>query len=88
MLNVGQQVGGTIGLASLITVFGHAFANDFKAHARTLSPGAAQLHAFTHGADMAFIVGALFCAVGFVLAVSLIRIRPEDVRGSAPGLPG
>src|SRR3954467_9417636 len=87
MLNVGQQVGGTIGLASLITVFGHAFANDFKAHARTLPPPAARLHAFTHGADMAFITGALFCVVGFVVAVSLIRIRPEDVRG-APGVPG
>jgi EmrB/QacA subfamily drug resistance transporter len=87
MLNVGQQVGGTIGLASLITVFGHAFANDVKSHAQTLSPQAAGLHAFTHGADMAFITGALFCVVGFAVAVSLIRLRGEDVRG-APGIPG
>src|SRR4051794_1780839 len=87
MLNVGQQVGGTIGLASLITVFGHAFASDFKAHARTLPPSAAQMHAFTHGADAAFIMGALFCVFGFAPAVTLTRTPPEDMQ-SAPAVPG
>ena len=87
MLNVGQQVGGTIGLASLITVFGHAFSSDVSSHVATLHGRALALHGFTHGADMAFRAGAAFAAVGFVVAVSLIRIRREDVRG-APGLPG
>jgi EmrB/QacA subfamily drug resistance transporter len=87
MLNVGQQVGGTIGLASLITVFGHAAAGDARSHAATLQQPALGLHAFTHGADMAFLAGAILAAVGFVVAVSLISVRREDA-GAAPALPG
>jgi hypothetical protein len=86
MLNVGQQVGGTIGLASLITIFGHAFSSDVRSNATTLHGPALALHGFTHGADMAFLAGAILCAFGFVVAVSLIRIRREDVQG-APGIP-
>jgi EmrB/QacA subfamily drug resistance transporter len=87
MLNVGQQVGGTIGLASLITIFGHAASSDARAHRSTLHGPALAMHAFTHGADMAFLAGAVLAAVGFVLAVSLIRVQQSDVQG-APGAPG
>ena len=87
MLNVGQQVGGTIGLASLITVFGHAAANDARSHAGTLQQPALAMHAFTHGADMAFLAGAILAAVGFVVALSLISVRRQDA-GAAPALPG
>jgi EmrB/QacA subfamily drug resistance transporter len=87
MLNVGQQVGGTIGLASLITIFGHAASSDARAHQGTLHGPALAMHAFTHGADMAFLAGAVLAAVGFVLAVSLIRVQQSDVQG-APGAPG
>ena len=87
MLNVGQQVGGTIGLASLITVFGHAASSDARSHAATLHGPALAAHAFTHGADMAFLVGAGLAAVGFILAVSLISVRREDAQGAA-ALPG
>jgi EmrB/QacA subfamily drug resistance transporter len=87
MLNVGQQVGGTIGLASLITIFGHAASSDARAHRSTLHGPALAMHAFTHGADMAYLAGAVLAAVGFVLAVSLIRVQQSDVQG-APGAPG
>jgi EmrB/QacA subfamily drug resistance transporter len=87
MLNVGQQVGGTIGLVSLITIFGHAAGSDARAHRSTLHGPALAMHAFTHGADMAFLAGAVLAAVGFVLAVSLIRVQQSDVQG-APGAPG
>jgi predicted MFS family arabinose efflux permease len=87
MLNVGQQVGGTIGLASLITIFGHAASSDARAHRSTLHGQALAMHAFTHGADMAFLAGAVLAAVGFVLAVSLIRVQQSDVQ-VAPGAPG
>jgi predicted MFS family arabinose efflux permease len=79
MLNVGQQVGGTIGLSALVTIFGH-----------TAGKKAAQLHQnpyapipFTHGADAAFTAGAVFMAVALVAALLLIRVNPsqQDVAG-------
>ena len=78
MLNVGQQVGGTIGLSALVTVFGTAFKNDLLAH-RGLPPLLQQAHAFTHGADMAFRVGALLAGVGAVAALVLISVRRDEV---------
>ena len=83
MLNVGQQVGGTIGLSALVTIFGHA-----------AGAKAAQLHQnpympipFTHGADQAFLAGAIFMAVALVAALVLIRVRPQDTPDNLP-MPG
>jgi hypothetical protein len=76
MLNVGQQVGGTIGLAALVTVFGTAVRHDLASHAGVLSGTALADHAFTHGADMAFRAGAFFALVGLVCALLLIKVRP------------
>jgi EmrB/QacA subfamily drug resistance transporter len=87
MLNVGQQVGGTIGLAGLVTVFGHASRSYVQGHLRDFPPAQLAAHAFTHGADMAFLAGAILAAIGFVAAVSLIKISRDDVKG-APGIPG
>jgi hypothetical protein len=66
---------------------GHAAANDARAHAATLHQPALGLHAFTHGADMAFLAGAILAAVGFVVALSLISVRREGAE-AAPALPG
>jgi EmrB/QacA subfamily drug resistance transporter len=76
MLNVGQQVGGTIGLAALVTVFGTAVRHDVASHAGVLSGSALANHAFTHGADMAFRAGAFFALVGLACALLLIKVRP------------
>jgi len=72
MLNVVQQVGGTIGLSALVTIFGTATRNFASSH-HTSAFGPA---AFTHGADMAFRAGAVFAAVGIVAALVMIRVRP------------
>jgi hypothetical protein len=66
---------------------GHAAANDARAHAATLHQPALGLHAFTHGADMAFLAGAILAAVGFAVALSLISVRREGAE-AAPALPG
>jgi EmrB/QacA subfamily drug resistance transporter len=87
MLNVGQQVGGTIGLSALVTVFNTGFRNDLASHAPTLRPPLLQQHAFTHGADLAFMTGAAFALAGFVAALLLIRVRREEVP-SVAGMPG
>jgi EmrB/QacA subfamily drug resistance transporter len=78
MLNVGQQVGGTIGLAALVTVFGTAVRHDAGSHAGTLGGSALADHAFTHGADMAFRAGAFFALVGLACAWLLIKVRPAS----------
>jgi EmrB/QacA subfamily drug resistance transporter len=75
MLNVCQQVGGTIGLSALVTVFSTASRHDIVANRATLHGVALARHAFTHGADMAFRAGAVFALFGLVAALVLIRVR-------------
>jgi EmrB/QacA subfamily drug resistance transporter len=88
MLNVGQQIGGTIGLSALVTVFSHAAASDAVAHMRSLPPALVKAHAFTAGSDHAFAVGAIFALVGFVAALLLVKASPEDLAGAAPAHAG
>jgi EmrB/QacA subfamily drug resistance transporter len=72
MLNVGQQVGGTLGLSALVTVASHASAG--AAHHPGALRGAALFdQVFTHGADAAFRAGAVFALVGLVAAFVFIR---------------
>jgi MFS family permease len=84
MLNVGQQVGGTIGLSALVTIFGHAAgAEAVRLHQNPYAPAP-----FTHGADAAFHAGAIFMAVAVVAAIVLIRVRPQDGEPAAAAAPG
>jgi EmrB/QacA subfamily drug resistance transporter len=81
MLNVAQQVGGTIGLSALVTVFTSASKSEAKSHAAALhsNPGLLKALAFTHGADAAFKVGAVFALLGLIAALVLIRFSPSEV---------
>jgi len=83
MLNVGQQIGGTIGLSALVTVFSHAATSDAAAHARSLPPALLKAHSFTAGADHAFAAGAIFALAGFVAALVLVRVTPEQLSGGS-----
>jgi EmrB/QacA subfamily drug resistance transporter len=78
MLNVGQQIGGTVGLSSLVTVFSIAARHDAASQAGKLHGVALSQHVFTHGADMAFRAGAIFAFVGLVTALVLIRPQSGD----------
>jgi EmrB/QacA subfamily drug resistance transporter len=84
MINVGQQIGGTIGLSGLVTVFSRGLTSDLRAHGRALGP-AAFAHAFTHGADMAFRVGSLLALLGLVSALVLIRVSRAEMAAAGPG---
>lgn len=75
MLNVGQQVGGTLGLSSLVAVFSSA-AHSATAHAPHTTIAAFKNYTFTHGTDAAFKAGALFALAGLVAAFVLIRVNP------------
>jgi len=83
MVNVMQQVGGSLGLAALVTVFGSASRNA-AAHPLAGATTLAQAHhVLTHGMATSFLVATIFdvCA----LLVILITIRgPQATPASAP----
>jgi len=84
MLNVGQQVGGTLGLASLATVASHA-SNSYAAdHASAAHQPGFVAQVFSHGADAAFFTGALFMVVGLIAALVLVKVRPSEIDEGAP----
>jgi EmrB/QacA subfamily drug resistance transporter len=76
ILNTSQQIGGALGTAILSTVAFTAATNYVKDHltAGPLLP----LDAAVHGYSIAFLVGALISAIGFVLTLVFIP------RGDAP----
>jgi EmrB/QacA subfamily drug resistance transporter len=73
VLNVSQQLGGSIGLA----VFGTVAVNvtrDNLAHVRPTREALG--HALTAGFTAAFEIGILVALAGFVLALLVLRVRP------------
>jgi predicted MFS family arabinose efflux permease len=86
MLNVAQQVGGTIGLSALVTVFTSASRHSIESHANLAhsNPSLVKALAFTHGADAAFKMGAVFTLIGLVAALVLIRFEPSEARVPEP----
>ena len=84
MLNVGQQVGGTLGLASLVTVASHASKSYVAGHVGSTPANVLQAQAFTHGADAAFLTGSIFAVIGFLVAIVLIQRRSDEVDPTTP----
>jgi EmrB/QacA subfamily drug resistance transporter len=78
MVNVMQQVGGSLGLAILVAVFGTAY-RDSLAHSSAPSATAraavtgAQHVALTHGISTAFGLAAIFDVVALAMIAILIR---------------
>ncbi len=77
MVNVAQQVGGALGLAALVTVYGNAAHPDPQHAVAATSPLAQQL--FAHGAAVSFATAAMFDALAIVIIVVAIRIRSAAV---------
>ena len=71
LVNVTQQVGGALGLAVLVTVFGSAARNAAPVGA---TAAARAQHAFVVGATHGFAVAAAFLAVTVI--VILVAVRP------------
>jgi len=72
LVNVTQQLGGTLGVAVLVTVFGHY----------AQASGAAGSTAFTAGATHAFVAAALFLVAAFGLVAA--GVRGSGLHASAP----
>jgi hypothetical protein len=77
-----QQLGGSLGLSVLVTVFGTASTNA----ARHVGPGesAAEVarHAFMVGADRAFLVATMFLAATVLLTWFAIRATARQATGA------
>jgi hypothetical protein len=98
LVNVGQQVGGSIGLAILGTVAWSAVASSLHSQAAaTARPGvhatgtqAAALHAriYDHalatGFSRAYLVSAGVLALAAIIALAMIWIRRQDLSGADP----
>jgi EmrB/QacA subfamily drug resistance transporter len=72
LLNTTQQVGGSLGLAILSSV-------STSRVSSALGGGSSLPAALTHGFKGAFIVAALLCAIGLVVAVALLPPRRRKV---------
>jgi EmrB/QacA subfamily drug resistance transporter len=91
MLNVTQQIGGTIGLSALVTVFAAAFKSDLAAQTAKLAgpPTKAQagqitVHALAHGWARGFLVASLFAVIALVADLLVIRVEPSDIPAGPP----
>jgi predicted MFS family arabinose efflux permease len=77
LINTSRFVGGALGLAVLSTI----------AQSQTksvLGGGTSRLQAISDGYQLGFEVGALFCLAGALVAVTMLRERPEPVAAVEP----
>jgi EmrB/QacA subfamily drug resistance transporter len=97
LLNTGQQVGGSIGLAVLGTVAWTTFANSIRSQAtaaartnhQVRTAASARLtaeiyrHALATGFSRGFEVSAGIALLALVIAITAIRVRRADLDGSS-----
>jgi EmrB/QacA subfamily drug resistance transporter len=91
LLNTGQQVGGSIGLAILGTVAWSAVASSLKsgtaaagAHA-TAGPGSpVYSHALAHGFSQGYLVSSGVALLGLIVSLVFIRVKKADLEGIDP----
>jgi EmrB/QacA subfamily drug resistance transporter len=77
MVNVMQQVGGTLGLAILVTIFGSA-RRSAAAHPLPGATVADQArHVLVHGMATSFTSAAIFDAIALLVVIVAIRLRPQ-----------
>jgi EmrB/QacA subfamily drug resistance transporter len=73
LVNVTQQLGGTLGVAVLVTVFGSASKYAAGHPVSGASPVAQLNHVFVYGADHAFVASTLFLVAAIVLVAAVVR---------------
>jgi hypothetical protein len=84
LVNVMQQVGGSLGLAVLVAVFGTAYRD--AAHGSASAAHAAHA-AFTHGVSVAFSLATVFDVAALALIILLIRGRAPQPTVAEPPAP-
>jgi EmrB/QacA subfamily drug resistance transporter len=81
LLNVGQQVGGSIGLALLGTIAATVTKNQLQTGAPTHS---SVTHAVVAGYSAALLVSGLITLIAFVIALLVVRSRPQQTTDAIP----
>src|SRR5271169_681217 len=95
LVNVGQQVGGAIGLAILGTVAWSAVASSLRSHTAAAAAAAKaaghpltaatqtqiQHHALATGFSQAFLVSAAIGLLALIIALAAIRVTRQDLSG-------
>jgi EmrB/QacA subfamily drug resistance transporter len=84
MVNVMQQVGGSLGLAILVTAYSTATRNAIQHPVAHLSRLAEQHHAIVHGMSSAFTLAAVFDILAFLIVLLVIRDRARPRADRAP----
>jgi MFS family permease len=75
LVNVMQQVGGALGLAILVTVYGTASRNEARQPLPGLSALARQHHDLAHAVSSSFVAAAVFSAATFAVIVAATHRR-------------
>jgi hypothetical protein len=75
MVNVTQQVGGSLGLAILVTAYATAM--------RNAGPLAATHHAVVHAMSTAFTLAAVFDVLALLIVMLVIRDRTPEPQPAA-----
>jgi EmrB/QacA subfamily drug resistance transporter len=75
LVNVMQQVGGSLGLAVLVTVFGTGSRAALHHPQPNATPAEIAQHAFVVGADRAILAAAIFLAVTVLIAATTLSGR-------------
>ena len=100
LINVGQQVGGSIGLAVVGTVAWSAVASSLRSqaaaaaragvHATGARAAALQTqiyhHALATGFSRGYLVSAGILALAVIIALAVIRVTRQDLSGATPAL--
>ncbi len=83
MVNVMQQVGGALGLAILVTIYGTA-ARTAAAHPVVGTALAQADHIRVHGMAAAFTAAAIFDAIALIVVAVAIRLRQPGAAATRP----
>ena len=98
LFNVGQQVGGSIGLAVVGTVAWSAVASNLRSAAAAAAKAGGHVsgaqtallqtqiyhHALATGFSRGYLVSAGVLALAAIIALAVIRIRRQDLSGADP----
>ncbi len=91
LLNTGQQVGGSIGLAILGTVAwtavssnAHAATAALRGHESKAQAFAIYSHSLAYGFGRGYLVAAAIAFLALVIAVLMIRVTRKDLEGVNP----
>jgi EmrB/QacA subfamily drug resistance transporter len=80
LLNSAQQIGGTIGLAVLVTVAATVTRNWLTSHVTSAPARTLALNSALHGYRAAFLVGAAIATVGGFVALAAIRVTKPNAQ--------